>query len=72
MTKGTKAPAPLYDSLGNGIAVGEVLVATGLQNAGRSYTVKQISTATSGRVLLEEHLTGRTFWTFARHYRRAA
>ena len=60
-----KNPA-LYDALGNGIAVGSVLVGTGLQNAGHSYTVKIIR---GKRVQLEEHLTGRLFWTFPRHYR---
>jgi hypothetical protein len=59
-------PGAIYDALGNGIAVGSVLVGTGLQNAGRSYTVRIIR---GKRVQLEEHLTGRLFWTFPRHYR---
>jgi len=61
----TKNPG-LYDALGNGIAVGSVLVGTGLQNAGRSYTVAQIK---GKRVRLQEHLTSRDFWTFPTHYR---
>lgn len=52
-------------------SVGDVLVAYGLQNAGRSYTVLAISSSTTGRVRLEEHLTGRKFWTFDRYYRLA-
>jgi hypothetical protein len=64
--KGRKAPGAIYDALGNGIAVGSVLIGTGLQNAGRAYTVKIIR---GKRVQLEEHLTGRLFWTFPSHYR---
>jgi hypothetical protein len=56
-----------YDALGNGYGVGSVLIGTGLQNAGRAYTVLAITG--KDRVHLEEHLTGRKFWTFARHYR---
>lgn len=55
------------DALGADIKVGSVLIATGLQNAGRYYTVQTVGRG--GRVRLIEHLTGRDFWTFARHYR---
>jgi hypothetical protein len=55
-----------YDALGNGIGVRSVLVGTGLANAGRSYTVLAMKGL---RVLLEPHLGGAPFWTFARHYR---
>lgn len=64
--KGRKAPSALYDALGNGIAVGSVLIGTGLSNAGRAYSVVTIH---GKRVRLQEHLTGRDFWTFPTHYR---
>ena len=57
----------LYDALGNGFSVGDTLIATGLQSAGRSHEVLIIGR--SGRVQLRENLSGRVFWTFARHYR---
>jgi len=46
----------VYDALGNGVAVGTVLVGTGLHNAGRSGTVYRIGRTI---VAIEEHLTGR-------------
>lgn len=49
------------------VSVGDVIRGFGLQNAGRHYTVLQLGN-TSGRVYLEEHLTGRKFWSFDRHY----
>ena len=61
----------MTDSLGNGYAVGSVLSGVGLSNAGRSYTVLAVG-STRGRVRLEEHLTGRTFWTFISSYRVVA
>lgn len=61
----------LYDVLGNGASEGTVVVGTGLSNAGRAYTIRQVSKTTAERVQLEEHLTGRTFWTFFRYYRVA-
>ena len=48
--------------------VGEVIKGFGLQNAGRHYTVLQVGRI-KGRVYLEEHLTGRKFWTFSTYYR---
>ena len=44
---------------------GNVLVGFGLANAGRYYTVEGVSSSTSYRVQLREHLTERLFWTFA-------
>jgi hypothetical protein len=61
-----RAIGATYDALGNGIGVRSVLVGTGLANAGRSYTVLAMKGL---RVLLEPHLGGKPFWTFARHYR---
>ena len=58
----------LYDMLGNGYQVGSTLQGFGLSNAGRYYTVIAIGRS-AGRVHLEEHLTGRKFWTFMRYYR---
>jgi len=49
-------------------SIGDVLTGYGLQNAGHSYTVLAIG-RTAGRVRLEEHLTGRKFWTYDRYYR---
>lgn len=51
------------------VTVGDVLKGFGLHNAGRYYTVRALS-RTTGRVQLEEHLTGRVFWTFCRYYRQ--
>lgn len=48
--------------------VGSVVKGFGLHNAGHHYTVLAIG-RTAGRVRLEEHLTGRTFWTFDKWYR---
>ena len=53
---------------GDAYKVGSVLKGFGLSNAGRSCTVLTIGN-TKGRVRLEEHLTGRKFWTFDRYYR---
>jgi hypothetical protein len=50
--------------------VGEVVKGFGLHNAGRYYTVLAVSSATRGRVRLQEHLTGREFWTFDKWYRK--
>ena len=51
-------------------SVGSTLCGIGLTNAGRSVTVLAIG-RTAGRIRVEEHITGRTFWTFDRSYRVA-
>ena len=58
----------MYDAMGNGLAVGQVLQGFGLHNAGRYYTVEKIGR--TGRVKLHRHLDGRRFWqTNMTHYR---
>ena len=61
-----------YDALGNGYAIGSVVVGTGLSNAGRAHTVRMVSPTTRHRFELERHLDGRRFWTFDRYYRVVA
>jgi hypothetical protein len=55
------------ETLENGVKVGQVIRGFGLHNAGHHYTVLQVG-RTRGRVYLEEHLTGRKFWTFTYWY----
>lgn len=54
------------DALGNGIAVGSVLVGIGLDNAGRAYTVRKLGPQ---RVQVERHADGKVFWTHPLNYR---
>ena len=51
-------------------SVGDVIQGYGLNNAGRFYTVKDLGRS-SGRIYIEEHLTGREFWTSDIYYRLA-
>lgn len=56
----------LCDPLGNGIAVGSVLVGIDGDNAGRYYTVLK---TTANRAFVERHLDGRKFWAYPHHFR---